>query len=258
MALFTNKADEKIPLLTQLYQVDESKRQIAGNAPSELVDALIKLGHVSYSSEIAALLERFGTLWDKTGLPFFTTASFVEDHLPLVREVLRDCADGKGIEAHTLEILAATMETVHATQILYPLAPDLRDLVVSHANFSKVAHLFSVDLNSGEWQVPMKNYSAFLEGLYGSREADIETRFQPHDLTVVRFRDREPLLSKIFEDLTKLALGSTKAGRCDVCTTQIYCSGRCQNRARMRRIRKKQRSNTPNLITVSKQVSHLV
>ncbi|WP_395089424.1 hypothetical protein [Armatimonas sp.] len=254
-------SDERIPLLTQLYQLDESERCLSGDAPPSVVKLVMSRGHRTYSSEIVALLERFGVSRDKVGLPFFATVSVIEDNLSLIREVMDCAADSTGFLASTVATMAETYESLLAFQVVAPISHDLKDWIIQNGNPSPVIHLIIVDPYTKEWAIPAKSFPALIEAMKRTEGDAPEPRFFPDDLKIVRFSDRDPLLTHVFESLSKIVLGKLAINRCAVCLspfvvtrpTQVYCSARCQNRARVRRQREKQKSAPPKKANQSKE-----
>ena len=265
MALFRG-TDERIPLLTQLYQTNESQHLTAGEAPSDFVGQIVRLESPFYPLEVIRILERFGESWGKSGLSFLSLSLLVKENLPLIREIMEDTADHIGIRATSLEILAETIEDSTAIRIMARIDPDIKELILSHENFYKVEYLISVDPITQAWRVPLNRFSTFTKQLYGDSETLSETRFHPEDLVVVDPRKREPFLTKLFEDLDRIVHGELSVSRCSVCAspfvvtrkTQLYCSARCRNRETVGRHRAKRRSTESKTQEESKHSVHLV
>ena len=233
--------DERIPLLTQFYQVATfyPKMWPEGDPNAEAVAA-----HSRF--EIVSLLKNFGYSQpeDDIDLNFRRTVILMQEIQPYAKEIMRAAARGSGVKASTLSEFSQR----YSDFVMPRLAIEVELLTSEHKKLvqqyeeNEEYELLEGLVDPGTiWEVPAARASSTWPHLTRSPEALVplsDLRWSVHAKTL-------PIFGILMNDILGVLLGKISLKPCAVCTcpfvitrkTQVYCSGLCQNRNRVRRWR---------------------
>ncbi len=262
MALFKGRDSEKLPLLTQFYQVatfyphawpegDPNAEAVAAYSRFEIVSLLKNLGYSQPEED--------------TDFNFWRTVIKIQEIHPYAKEIMQAAARGTGVKASTLSEFSQRYSdfVMPRLAIEVELLADEHEKLVQQYEENEEYELLEGLVDPGTiWEVPAARASSIWPHLTRSPEALVplsDLRWSVHAKTL-------PIFGILMNDILGVLLGKISLNPCSICTcpfvvtrkTQVYCSGLCQNRARVRRWRATKKGTQQDEPENSKRDAHLL